>query len=265
MKASPLSPWQVKSMARAISMAGATENRTKAEAGRVTTVCLHCREEHRTSRRKHKNQEPGASSPGPVPSCSLSKSCPVSHCSPQPHTLSAQAHTHLAAFSVHAQLVWTTGGAVTTCHLTVVSRTQAQRENGSNLLKSLILMQYFLPIRCIMTHIISLEPCMPFVGMQKLRLREMKGHVTVKRGGGTRASSPLCRASATLARSTLRDRSCSQLAAFPWSMPPFSSLKTGPGCLGTATQYLSDCKGLACSSPCTYKMPKSREWMRIKV
>lgn len=150
-------------MARAISMAGATENRTKAEAGRVTTVCLHCREEHRTSRRKHKNQEPGASSPGPVPSCSLSKSCPVSHCSPQPHTLSAQAHTHLAAFSVHAQLVWTTGGAVTTCHLTVVSRTQAQRENGSNLLNPhphAVLPTYQMHHD---PHHLPFEPCMPFL------------------------------------------------------------------------------------------------------
>ena len=93
MKASPLSPWQVKSMARAISMAGATENRTKAEAGRVTTIYLHCREEHRTSRRKHKYQEPGATSPGPIPSCSLSKFCPVPHCSPPtPHSLCSGPH-----------------------------------------------------------------------------------------------------------------------------------------------------------------------------
>ena len=251
-------------MARAISMAGATENRTKAEAGRVTTICLHCREEHRTSRRKHKYQEPGASSPGPIPSCSLSKSCPVPHCSPPtPHSLLRPTPSWLPSQSMYSwsgPLVGLSPPAI----LPWFPGHRRRERMGAICSNPSILMQYFLPIRCIMTHIISLEPCMPFVGMQKLRLREMKGHVTVKRGAGTRASSSLCRASATLAHSTLRDRSCSQLAAFPWSMPPFSSLKTGPGCLGTATPYLSDCRGLACSSPCTYKMPKSREWMRIK-
>ena len=35
-------------------------------------------------------------------------------------------------------------------------------------------MQHFLPFRCTFTHIISLEPCTPFVWMQELRLKEVK-------------------------------------------------------------------------------------------
>lgn len=127
------------------------------------------------------------------------------------------------------------------------------------------LMQYFRPFRCTVTHITSLEPCMPFVGMQKLRLKEMNSIMSQSRKEGGLELLVLCAGPLPHFHIQHSDRSYSELAAIPWNMPPFSSLKTGPGCLGTATPYLSDCRGLACSSPCTYKMQKGREWIRIKV
>lgn len=247
-------------------MAGATENRTKAEAGRVTTVCLHCREEHRTSRRKHKNQRPGASSPGPVPSCSLSVPCSVSHCSPQPHSLCSGPHPP-GCFSVPrtAGLDHWWG-----CHHLPSYRgfqdTGAEREWEQSA-------QIPHPHAVLPTYRMHqptsspLSLIMPFVGMQKLRLREMKGHVTVREEGGLRASLVLCAEPLPHWHGQHSETGAVLNPQLPFhgACLPSHPSKQVQVVLGTATQYLSDCKGLACSSPCTYKMPKSREWMRIKV